>query len=98
MVQTEITVETIEHLYSMREYLSHVDKGQVSTRIEFAKNQDTFVNVQKDVKKILECLNPILDIYVLILDKSLLENGLDPLKERIKIWPDEAKHHTGSYL
>ncbi|XP_022830244.1 uncharacterized protein LOC111359047 [Spodoptera litura] len=92
LLQTAISTDTIKHLQDIREFLSHTDKGQLSIRIDIENNKaDMLLNVKDELVKIKEQIVPILDLCKSVLDKSLLQKGLDLLNIRIKNLPDGAR-------
>ncbi|XP_022830155.1 reticulocyte-binding protein PFD0110w-like [Spodoptera litura] len=95
LLQTAISTDTIKHLQDIREFLSHTDKERLSIRIDIENKQaDKLRNVQKELVKTKEQIVPILDFCKSVLDKSLLQNGLDLLEKRIKKLPDGARQRV----
>ncbi|CAH0693944.1 unnamed protein product [Spodoptera exigua] len=91
-LQTAISAETIKLLQQIREFLSHADKGQLSLRIDIENDRpDILRNVKEELVKIKEHIFPIFDICKSVLDKSLLQKGLDLLESRIKKMPFGAR-------
>ncbi|WP_264377974.1 ankyrin repeat domain-containing protein [Wolbachia endosymbiont (group B) of Philonthus cognatus] len=92
LLQVEIPIETIRQLKSLRDLLSHVDKGQLLTRIEIEKNKgDIFDKVHEDLQKIKKGINEVIKIHKPRVDKALIQKGIDLLNERIKEMPEEVR-------
>ncbi|KAJ8715899.1 hypothetical protein PYW08_013184 [Mythimna loreyi] len=94
-LQITIPEDTVKHLSSIRLFLSHADKGQLSTRDDVAKSGKLF-NVRQDLIDIKQWITTVLNIYKKKLDKSFLEKGLILLDERIKNLHSHVKpEHIG---
>ncbi|KAF9811609.1 hypothetical protein SFRURICE_005808 [Spodoptera frugiperda] len=93
--QLAISADSIKHLQDIRDFLSHAHKGQLSIRIDIEDNRaDMLLNVKEELVEIKEQIVPIRDLCKLVLDNSLLQKGLDLLKERIEKLPDDAKQRV----
>lgn len=95
LLEAGISVGTVKDMINIRNHIAKVDDGKLHIRIEVAKhNVNLFRGIQEELEHMSVHFNSVAEIYGTILNKTIIQHGLDLIEKRIKEWSPKAKKHV----
>lgn len=96
LLEAGLSVDTIQDMIDIRNHIAKASNEKLHKRIKVAADNELFCKIQKELKEMNGHFKSVAEMYEIILNKTMIQQGLYVIEERIKQWSPEAKTHMDS--